>query len=62
MQTQYLDTGDVLPEWADAVIPIENVEPLDEAGNPTVQARSPDRIRFGLPLPHGAISVQWVRI
>ncbi len=31
-QTQYLDTGDVLPEWADAVIPIENVEPLDEVG------------------------------
>lgn len=24
----YVDTGDPLPEWADAVVPIENVEPL----------------------------------
>jgi putative molybdopterin biosynthesis protein len=45
-QTQYLDTGDVLPEWADAVIPIENVEPLDEVGNLTTQARSPNTIRI----------------
>ncbi|NOQ40828.1 MAG: molybdopterin biosynthesis protein, partial [Anaerolineales bacterium] len=26
--TVYLDTGDPLPDWADAVIPIENIEPL----------------------------------
>jgi len=25
----YVDTGDAMPEWADAVIPIENVESLD---------------------------------
>ena len=29
----YLDTGDPLPEWADAVIPIENIEPLSEDSN-----------------------------
>lgn len=29
-QMVYVDTGDPLPDWADAVIPIENVEPLDE--------------------------------
>jgi putative molybdopterin biosynthesis protein len=28
----YLDTGDPLPDWADAVIPIENCEPLDTDG------------------------------
>ena len=27
---EYVDTGDPLPEWANAVIPIENVEALDE--------------------------------
>src|SRR5512143_3630502 len=26
-QALYVDTGDPLPAWADAVIPIENVEP-----------------------------------
>jgi putative molybdopterin biosynthesis protein len=25
----YIDTGDPLPDWADAVIPIENVEPIE---------------------------------
>ncbi len=28
-QAQYLDTGDPIPVWANAVIPIENVESLD---------------------------------
>jgi putative molybdopterin biosynthesis protein len=45
-QATYLDTGDPLPAWSDAVIPIENVEPLDEAGNITADARSPDVIRI----------------
>src|SRR5262245_58166258 len=31
-QAKYVDTGDPLPEWADAVIPIENTEALDYAG------------------------------
>lgn len=30
-QTKYIDTGDALPEWADAVIPIENIEALSES-------------------------------
>jgi len=42
----YLDTGDPLPDWADAVIPIENVEPLDENGRPTAETRRPRNIRL----------------
>ena len=45
-QAAYLDTGDPLPAWSDAVIPIENVEPLDEAGNITAKARKPNFIRI----------------
>jgi putative molybdopterin biosynthesis protein len=42
----YVDTGDPLPEWANAVIPIENVEPLDETGRPGTEMRHPDAIRI----------------
>jgi putative molybdopterin biosynthesis protein len=42
----YVDTGDPLPEWANAVIPIENVESLDEVGNITSEIRSPKSIRI----------------
>jgi putative molybdopterin biosynthesis protein len=35
-EAQYLDTGDPLPAWADAVIPIENVQ-LIETPNPKSQ-------------------------
>ena len=42
----YLDTGDPLPDWADAVIPVENVEPLDEHGRPTAETRRPRGIRI----------------
>lgn len=45
-QTVYVDTGDPLPEFADAVIPIENVEPLDSEGRPAVAVRQPHAIRF----------------
>ena len=45
-QTEYVDTGDPLPEFADAVIPIENVEPLDEGGKPAGQVRQPHAIRI----------------
>ena len=31
-QAAYVDTGDPLPAWANAVVPIENVEPLDAGG------------------------------
>jgi putative molybdopterin biosynthesis protein len=50
-QTIYLDTGDVLPDWANAVIPIEDVEPLGGSGGLADEARRPYaiRIRAGVP-------------
>ena len=45
-QAAYLDTGDPLPTWADAVIPIENVEPIDAAGGLSADARHPLNIRI----------------
>jgi putative molybdopterin biosynthesis protein len=45
-QAQYVDTGDPLPEWANAVIPIENVESLDENGQISSAVRSPSSIRI----------------
>ncbi len=44
--SQYVDTGDPLPEWANAVIPIENTEPLDENGQITSAIRCPSSIRI----------------
>ncbi|RJP49368.1 MAG: molybdopterin biosynthesis protein [Anaerolineaceae bacterium] len=43
---QYVDTGDPLPDWANAVIPIENVESLDEDDQITKDIRSPRSIRI----------------
>ena len=43
---QYVDTGDPLPVWANAVIPIENVESLDENGQITKDIRGPRSIRI----------------
>ncbi len=45
-QAQYVDTGDPLPEWANAVIPIENVESLDERGEITSVIRQPSTVRI----------------
>jgi putative molybdopterin biosynthesis protein len=45
-EAQYVDTGDPLPDWANAVIPIENVESLDELGNITTEIRNPLSIRI----------------
>ena len=45
-QTQYVDTGDPLPDWANAVIPIENVEPIEETGKVAAQGRKPFAIRI----------------
>ncbi len=42
----YIDTGDPIPEFTDAVIPIENVEPLDTNGGPAAQVRQPHAIRI----------------
>ncbi len=47
-QVAFVDTGDPLPEWADAVIPIENVESLNETGDlcSPAELRSPFAIRI----------------
>ncbi|MEJ2351416.1 MAG: molybdopterin biosynthesis protein, partial [Anaerolineales bacterium] len=45
-QAEYVDTGDAMPGWSNAVIPIENVEPLDEDGQPASAARDPHAIRI----------------
>jgi putative molybdopterin biosynthesis protein len=45
-EAQYVDTGDPLPEWANAVIPIENVESLDENEQITAEIRKPKSIRI----------------
>jgi putative molybdopterin biosynthesis protein len=45
-EATYVDTGDPLPDWANAVIPIENVESLDELGKITVEIREPVSIRI----------------
>jgi putative molybdopterin biosynthesis protein len=46
VQAQYVDTGDPLPDWANAVIPIENVESLDDKNNLTSDLRHPTSIRI----------------
>jgi putative molybdopterin biosynthesis protein len=45
-QAQYVDTGDPLPDWADAVVPIEHVEPLGE----TRKGLALETIRLRAPL------------
>jgi putative molybdopterin biosynthesis protein len=45
-EAEYVDTGDPLPDWANAVIPIENIESLDELGNITREIRDPSSIRI----------------
>ncbi len=45
-QSAYVDTGDPLPAWANAVIPIENVEALDEGGQISAAPRHPAAIRI----------------
>src|SRR5512141_1176048 len=45
-EAQYVDTGDPLPEWANAVIPIENVESLDADDQITKDIRAPKSIRI----------------
>ena len=45
-KAQYVDTGDPLPTWANAVIPIEQVEALDENGNLSDSPHRPHGIRI----------------
>jgi putative molybdopterin biosynthesis protein len=48
---QYVDTGDPLPDWANAVIPIENIESLDENDQITNEIRTPKCIRIRASVP-----------
>jgi putative molybdopterin biosynthesis protein len=41
----YVDTGDPIPDWADVVIPIEEVEPVGQNEEPSEDPRKPVRIR-----------------
>jgi putative molybdopterin biosynthesis protein len=50
-EAQYVDTGDPLPDWANAVIPIENVESLDETGRIRADIRTPKSIRIRAAVP-----------
>ncbi len=43
---RYVDTGDPLPGEFNAVIPIENVEPVDNTGKPAKDSRNPTAIRI----------------
>lgn len=45
-QARYVDTGDLVPDGFNSVIPIENIEPLDEAGEIAADARKPTSIRI----------------
>ncbi|MFO7943821.1 MAG: molybdopterin biosynthesis protein [Anaerolineales bacterium] len=45
-QAVYVDTGDPIPEWANSVIPIEDVEPVDEDGEMAEYVRKPSAIRI----------------
>ncbi len=49
--TIYLDTGDPLPSGFNAVIPIENTEPLDNLGGISQDIRKPDSIRIRTSVP-----------
>ncbi|MEM9773572.1 MAG: molybdopterin biosynthesis protein [Chloroflexota bacterium] len=50
-QTEYVDTGDPMPEWANGVIKIEDTEPLDENGQLTDNNRQPHSIRIREAIP-----------
>ena len=50
-QATYVDTGDPLPDWADAVIMIENVESLNSEGAPEGDPREPALIRIRASVP-----------
>jgi putative molybdopterin biosynthesis protein len=47
----YVDTGDPLPDWANAVVPIEQVEAVDERGSLLDDIRHPHAIRLRAALP-----------
>lgn len=50
-QTVYVDTGEAMPAFADAVVPIEEVEPLDSTAQLSADPRRPRQIRIRAALP-----------
>ncbi|MFT7584576.1 MAG: putative molybdopterin biosynthesis protein [Cellvibrionaceae bacterium] len=50
-QTQYVDTGDPLPEWANGVIKIEDTEPIGVDGQLSAERREPHAIRIREAIP-----------
>lgn len=50
-ETVYLDTGDPLPDWADAVVPVEHVDGLDQTGAPAADPRKSVCIRLRAAVP-----------
>ncbi|MEA3349446.1 MAG: molybdopterin biosynthesis protein [Chloroflexota bacterium] len=50
-QVAYVDTGDPLPGWANAVIPIENIEALDAEGEISPDTRHPYALRIRAAVP-----------
>jgi putative molybdopterin biosynthesis protein len=50
-QAIYVDTGDVLPDGMNAVIPIEHVESLDRDGKVSEDIRKPAQIRIQASVP-----------
>ncbi len=50
-QAVYVDTGDPLPDWANAVIPVEQIEALDETMQLSMDFRHPYAIRLRTVLP-----------
>ncbi len=49
--TKYVDTGDALPAWANAVIPIEQIEAFDQDGKPLSNLHKARTIRFRASTP-----------
>ena len=50
-QALYVDTGDAVPEWANAVVPIENIEAISASGYLSENPRHPDLIRLRAATP-----------
>ena len=50
-QAVYVDTGDPIPGWANAVIMIEHIEPIDSVGSLTEDVRQPEAIRIRAAVP-----------
>ncbi|MEA5078885.1 MAG: molybdopterin biosynthesis protein [Anaerolineaceae bacterium] len=57
-QALYCDTGDPIPVWADAVIPIEVIESLDEQG----QISAPSEVRKAARIRIRAAVTGWTHI